>query len=199
MTRIRVHEVAKELGAESKQVISWLRDLGYFVKSASSVVTPEARKALTDALMDGRLQRDRGERPPAPQRFRRSRPPQPATWNPPPENRKLLDASAIFDVPVESLKPARDQRRQLRRPEPSKPLDEWTRRLFSEEEKRVWLRAGLGEENARIAEDCIRANISPEDLRLRVDGVTVVGRLRGGESVASVQSRIREHKGRQAG
>ncbi|MCW2608159.1 MAG: infB, partial [Frankiales bacterium] len=36
--KARVHELAKELGLESKAVLSWLKDNGEFVKSASSTI-----------------------------------------------------------------------------------------------------------------------------------------------------------------
>ena len=43
--KARVHELAKELGMDSKAVLSWLKDNGEFVKSASSTVeAPVARK-----------------------------------------------------------------------------------------------------------------------------------------------------------
>ncbi|MGH3911040.1 MAG: translation initiation factor IF-2 N-terminal domain-containing protein, partial [Pseudonocardiaceae bacterium] len=43
--KARVHELAKELGVTSKEVLSKLADLGEYVKSASSTVeAPVARK-----------------------------------------------------------------------------------------------------------------------------------------------------------
>jgi len=43
--KARVHELAKELGLESKNVLTWLKDNGEFVKSASSTIeAPVARK-----------------------------------------------------------------------------------------------------------------------------------------------------------
>ncbi|MCW2611702.1 MAG: putative translation initiation factor, partial [Cryptosporangiaceae bacterium] len=48
--KARVHELAKELGVESKVVMAKLKELGEFVKSASSTVeTPVARR-LREAL-----------------------------------------------------------------------------------------------------------------------------------------------------
>ena len=47
MAKVRVYELAKELGLESKALVSWLKDNGEFVRSASSTVvlpkTPQAR------------------------------------------------------------------------------------------------------------------------------------------------------------
>jgi hypothetical protein len=46
MVKIRVHELAEELGISSGELLRWLRDAGEFVKSASSTVEgPAARKA----------------------------------------------------------------------------------------------------------------------------------------------------------
>ena len=43
--KARVHELAKELGLESKSLLTWLKDNGEFVKSASSTIeAPVARK-----------------------------------------------------------------------------------------------------------------------------------------------------------
>ena len=45
MPKARVYELAKELGVDSKTVLEKLKDMGEFVKSASSTVeTPVARR-----------------------------------------------------------------------------------------------------------------------------------------------------------
>ena len=48
MAKVRVHELAKELGVESKVVLTKLKDMGEFVKSASSTVEPPVVKRFTD-------------------------------------------------------------------------------------------------------------------------------------------------------
>ena len=40
MAKVRVYELAKELGVESKVVMTKLQELGEFVRSASSTVEP---------------------------------------------------------------------------------------------------------------------------------------------------------------
>ena len=40
MAKVRVYELAKELGVESKVVLAKLQDMGEFVRSASSTVEP---------------------------------------------------------------------------------------------------------------------------------------------------------------
>ena len=46
----RVHELARELGVESKVVLAKLKDLGEFVKSASSTVEPPVARKLREAF-----------------------------------------------------------------------------------------------------------------------------------------------------
>ncbi|MDQ2758049.1 MAG: translation initiation factor IF-2 N-terminal domain-containing protein, partial [Actinomycetota bacterium] len=38
MAKVRVYELAKELGAESKTLLAWLKEEGEFVRSASSTI-----------------------------------------------------------------------------------------------------------------------------------------------------------------
>ena len=40
MAKVRVYELAKELGMESKDVLAKLQEMGEFVRSASSTVEP---------------------------------------------------------------------------------------------------------------------------------------------------------------
>ncbi len=48
--KARVHELAKELGVTSKQILSKLNDLGEFVKSPSSTVEPPVVRKLREAF-----------------------------------------------------------------------------------------------------------------------------------------------------
>ncbi len=48
--KARVHELAKELGMESKNVLSWLKEHGEFVKSASSTVEAPVVRKLREAF-----------------------------------------------------------------------------------------------------------------------------------------------------
>ena len=50
--KARVHELAKELGVDSKTVLAKLKDLGEFVKSASSTVEQPVVRKLKEALGD---------------------------------------------------------------------------------------------------------------------------------------------------
>ena len=48
MAKVRVYELAKELGLESKQVLSTLNDMGEFVRSASSTIEAPVVRRLGD-------------------------------------------------------------------------------------------------------------------------------------------------------
>ncbi|MCW2545481.1 MAG: infB, partial [Frankiales bacterium] len=48
--KARVHELAKELGLESKALLGWLNDNGEFVKSASSTIEPPVARKVREAF-----------------------------------------------------------------------------------------------------------------------------------------------------
>ncbi|HEU5268991.1 MAG TPA: translation initiation factor IF-2 N-terminal domain-containing protein, partial [Jatrophihabitans sp.] len=48
--KARVHELAKELGVPSKEVLAKLSELGEFVKSASSTVEAPVARRLREAF-----------------------------------------------------------------------------------------------------------------------------------------------------
>ncbi|WP_026120170.1 translation initiation factor IF-2 [Nocardiopsis potens] len=53
MAKVRVYELAKELGVESKVVMAKLQELGEFVRSASSTIEAPVVRKLTDELKPG--------------------------------------------------------------------------------------------------------------------------------------------------
>ena len=52
MSKVRVHEIAKELGLESKVVVAKLQELGEFVRSASSTIEAPVVRRLREAFPD---------------------------------------------------------------------------------------------------------------------------------------------------
>jgi len=50
VAKVRVYELAKELGVESKVVMTKLQELGEFVRSASSTVEPPVVRKLREQL-----------------------------------------------------------------------------------------------------------------------------------------------------
>ncbi|WP_081684184.1 translation initiation factor IF-2 [Granulicoccus phenolivorans] len=53
MAKVRVYELAKELGLESKEVLQTLNDMGEFVRSASSTIEAPVVRRLRDRLTSG--------------------------------------------------------------------------------------------------------------------------------------------------
>ncbi|NMO89940.1 translation initiation factor IF-2 [Actinomycetospora sp. TBRC 11914] len=64
--KARVHELAKELGVTSKQVLTQLESLGEFVKSASSTVEAPVARKLRDSMNGGANGNGGGARKPRP-------------------------------------------------------------------------------------------------------------------------------------
>jgi translation initiation factor IF-2 len=53
VAKVRVHELAKELGITSKEAITKLEEMGEFVRSASSTIEPPVVKKLRTAFPGG--------------------------------------------------------------------------------------------------------------------------------------------------
>ena len=53
MAKVRVYELAKEMGVESKVIMAKLQDLGEFVRSASSTVEAPVVRKLKDSFEGG--------------------------------------------------------------------------------------------------------------------------------------------------
>lgn len=54
MAKVRVYELAKELGIESKAVMAKLQEMGEFVRSASSTIEPDVVRRLRTSFTDAR-------------------------------------------------------------------------------------------------------------------------------------------------
>ena len=54
MSKVRVHELAKQLGMESKEVLAKLQEMGEFVRSASSTVEPPVARKLVAMFPDAK-------------------------------------------------------------------------------------------------------------------------------------------------
>ncbi|MGW3205428.1 translation initiation factor IF-2 [Streptomyces sp. NPDC001135] len=93
MAKVRVYELAKEFGVESKVVMAKLQELGEFVRSASSTIEAPVVRKLTDAFQGGGNGKSAGKpaprkaapRPAAPSPAQAARPaaPKPAAPKPP--------------------------------------------------------------------------------------------------------------------
>ena len=63
MAKVRVHELAKQLGMESKDVLAKLQEMGEFVRSASSTIEPPVARRLIEAFPDAKPKADAPEKP----------------------------------------------------------------------------------------------------------------------------------------
>ena len=48
MAKLRVHELAKELGITSKELLTYLKDHGEFVKASSSALEPPVVRSVRE-------------------------------------------------------------------------------------------------------------------------------------------------------
>ncbi|HVE25090.1 MAG TPA: translation initiation factor IF-2 N-terminal domain-containing protein, partial [Sporichthya sp.] len=66
MAKVRVYELAKEFGVESKVVLAKLQEMGEFVRSASSTIEAPVVRKLKDAFPQGAPAAPAPRRAPAP-------------------------------------------------------------------------------------------------------------------------------------
>ncbi|WP_405998170.1 translation initiation factor IF-2 [Streptomyces sp. NBC_00829] len=129
MAKVRVYELAKEFGVESKVVMAKLQELGEFVRSASSTIEAPVVRKLTDALQGpGGGAGKSAAKPGAP---RKAAPAKPAAPSPAPSARPAAPKPgapapkpAVAEAPVSSTPsaaPASSGPRPGPKPAPAKP------------------------------------------------------------------------------
>ena len=59
MAKVRVHELAKQLGMESKVVLAKLKEMGEFVTSASSTIEPPVARRLIEAFPNANVEAEK--------------------------------------------------------------------------------------------------------------------------------------------
>lgn len=96
-------------------------------------------------------------------------------------------AALLFDIDRSSLRPAA-------RPRPPhgrtyEPLTRWRQHLFSDVEERAWTSRGINDPDQAFR--LLDLGLTPRVLDISVDGQTVSGWLRSGESPGSVVARLR--------
>jgi len=209
--QVRVRDLAKELGVETKAVMQFLKDIDEFVRSpASNIEEPVARKVR--AAFAGPLEaraRDPRPNPVTPQtaavnqglsaptqRHRRENSPYASPQERPrdrwvlPVQRKGNEARGDKQQRYVSETPdsgAGDYSAAVAyRPSPTMKDWEWKIRDICDTERDVWLSHGLRPDQARIAAECLEARIQPSDLASDVDGFTILFRVTHGEPPAEV-------------
>ena len=85
MSKLRVHELAKELGISSKEAVAKLQELGEFVRSASSTIEAPAARKLREAMPPAAgAEAPKRKAAPKPESPAAAKPEAPATPTPPP-------------------------------------------------------------------------------------------------------------------
>ncbi|HEY8980298.1 MAG TPA: translation initiation factor IF-2 [Streptomyces sp.] len=104
MAKVRVYELAKEFGVESKAVMAKLQELGEFVRSASSTIEAPVVRKLTDAFQGGGKPAPRKAAPkpgaPSPATSARPAPPKPAAPRPPAAQAPAAPAAPVTPAPA---------------------------------------------------------------------------------------------------
>ena len=108
MSKVRVYELAKELGVESKIVLSKLQELGEFVRSASSTIEAPVARRLVEAMGGA------AAKPAAKKKTTKAAKPAPA---------ELAEPEAITEAPPapKAAPPAAPKAAAPAKPEPAKP------------------------------------------------------------------------------
>lgn len=216
MAKVRVYELAKELGVESKELLAHLKSMGEFVRSASSPLEPPVVRALrqnppkpTKEPESPEQQRRRREReareawearraapssnPVAPSANPPARPRGPRPGRNPFDDMHdavgdphLREAERIFQQPPGSLSGRRRGGRRGQRPQ-QQPADPWlTELLMLPGEKRKWLDLGFMGHEWPLVLDLHQCGLRYEDMLMM---------FHGGDSVAE---RARRHRDPQA-
>jgi translation initiation factor IF-2 len=85
----RVYDIAKELGIDSKDAVAKLAELGEFVKSGASTITPPVAKKLREAFPNAK------PAPEAPKKTTKGVPPRSQTHLHPKQQRLLPTAKSL--------------------------------------------------------------------------------------------------------
>lgn len=186
----RVHEIAAELGVDSKLALRKLREMGEFVKSPSSTIQPPVARKLRAALTGAPTSSSRSERPST------VKPPQVPLKPKSPRKPVLRRSTPSSDHPEDIA--AHQRRVIIQRSEP-----DWGRFGFTPKERETWINAGVPEGMAQIAAMCrdsmkrsdSPARLLPANLRKhiteeRFQPQMVIEALLSGEDVIRVQDRF---------
>lgn len=222
MAKMRVHELAAELGMQTRDLLDHLKRMGEFVKTASSTLEAPVIRELRKNPPPGakpqwqrpnqstsKLQRPTTPRvdpfaaPPSPTRIRPQRGPRPSyrgLADPPskprtgwgPDDPMRRIVAEMFDIPVSEVRMPRRKGATTGHA----AVDEWLLSWISPEEKREWMRYGLSEDELHIAKQWMQVGMGPKDLAMILpNGRDALWRLKSGESVESVAQRVREARG----
>ncbi|HRL48769.1 MAG TPA: translation initiation factor IF-2 N-terminal domain-containing protein, partial [Propioniciclava sp.] len=117
MAKVRVYELAKEFGLESKEVLTVLKDMGEFVRSASSTIEPPVVRRLTEKLKGGSAESRPTPTPSAPKAAPARPAPRPAAPAPVP-----AAPTAAAPTPAPAPAPAVPSAPKAATPAPAAPV-----------------------------------------------------------------------------
>ena len=202
MPKLRVYELAKELGIDSKTLMSQLSESGVYVRSPSTQLEPATVRNLRDrhgvagpTKVALRATRESivPPAPPARATGRSARRPAMSPRRPVARGRSRhaaiqpaarADAEAVFgeDLVASVLDSRTDSGYDW----------EWKRRLISYETFKEFVAHGFSTRDAGVAFECLSAGLTPADLNQQLGQKTVLGWLAAGHSAARVGQTLRE-------
>lgn len=200
MAKVRVYELAQELGVDSRTLMERLGELGEWVRSASSTIEPQTVRRLRltyppsapPPIHTGRTE------PPgaaAPQPWHRPAmryvPPRtPRTSRSRPSATDTSEAVAIFgEDAVRRTSQTHDGTRTNFSDGYGLP---WQSRIISHGTFTEFVGAGLDSWDAELADQCLLADLRPIDLSGQLGDRTVLTWLREGYAVELVAKTLRE-------
>ena len=206
MPKIRVYELAKELGLDSETLLATLNELGEFVKSPSSIVEPPVERRLRELHQ----QPPGGRRTPPPARRRQHGPqarPRGATsttaWPKPnprspqvagsTSGQSLSDAQAqaalIFGEAAVRATGAADARSGAF---PDGYGYSWQQRFIEHKVFTDFMLNGLNPHEADLAYEILLTGLRPAQLGIRLGDHTILEWLRFGHPVERVARTLRD-------
>ena len=100
MAKVRVHELAKQLGMESKVVLAKLKEMGEFVTSASSTIEPPVARRLIEAFPNAKVDGEAATGKPVKKAAAKKAAPK----KPEPDAKLAAELAAELGVDLEALK-----------------------------------------------------------------------------------------------
>jgi len=185
LAKLRVYELARELGVDSKTLMKTLSEIGVSVRSASSPIelAVARRVRMAHAAAPPSL--------PAPARPRPLHPPRlrPAAASQRQTPGVLAAAEELFGAGA--VRPEALSAANLPFGRDGYDLS-WTRHFIEREVYDQFLAAGLDTFEADLAAQCLKARLAPSDLQLELGDRTVLSWLRSGHSAAQLEKTLRE-------
>jgi len=169
VSKIRVYELAKELGLESAQLLQLLKDMDEFVRSASSPIEAPVERRVKEVLAQ---RPDLFDRPVTRRASTAERPVrQPGTG---------VNPFTPKQWPAPKSRPVRPKRLEPGRHTKTAWDEEW----FEDSDRRAWVAAGIYDPQTATA--LISKGLGPADMSERVQGRRIGERLAGGEPLVVV-------------